>query len=116
MQLQTNEEQGNIWQFQQLCGPFGENESDLSQGLLPDEVLQWVVQSPVRHQDLQSFQYSDSAGQARSDAHSASSGFSLSPSGGPFDTSSAKTYSLAVPEDQVVHLYGLPCHGLSLLI
>ncbi len=116
MQLQTNEEQGNIWQFQQLCGPFGENESDLSQGLLPDEVLQWVVQSPVRHQDLQSFQYSDSAGQARSEAHSASSGFSLSPSGGPFDTSSAKTYSLAVPEDQVVHLYGLPCHGLSLLI
>ncbi|KAK7897436.1 hypothetical protein LTR67_005325 [Exophiala xenobiotica] len=107
MQLQTNEERGSPWQFQQLCGPFGENDSDLSQGLLPDEDLQWVFQTPVGHQDPPDVHYSEFVGQAQSEAHYASSGFSLSPSGGLFDASGPKTYSLTVPEDQVVHLVEL---------
>ena len=116
IQLQTNEEQADLWQIQQPCGSFLEDESYLSQGLLPDEVLQWVVQSPVRQAYPRGLQYSDSVDKTRSEARSASSGFSLSPSGGLLDTSGVKTYSLTLPEDQVVQLYESLAIHLSLLI
>lgn len=114
MDLQTNEEPADLWQYQQPGGSFLENEPYLPQSLLPDEVLQWLVHSPFRQADANGLPYSTSVDRTRSDAHSASSGLSLSPNGVLLDPSGVKAYSLTLPEDQVIELYGrlavtVPC-------
>ena len=104
MQLQANGEQPESWQFHQPHQTLLDDESYLSQGLFSDDVLEWVVRSPVGHTGPEDLPFMYSVDQTRLEAQSASSG--LSPRSGTwlFDNT-GQSYSLTVPEDQVIHLY-----------
>ena len=104
MPVQAIGEPAESWQFQQPDGTLLDDEPYLSTGLLPDDVLEWVIRSPVGHTGLEDLPHMYSTDHTRLEAQSASSGLSPFSGGRPCDIT-GPSYSLTVPEDQVIHLY-----------